>query len=257
MKDNIKILRSYSKTYRDLVNERNLSTKGSIKDALRLSREEDWSFICSSMDIVDDASLALESFLKFGLDGPTKYKDVGEKYLRLYGILSATYIQQHAILTLHKLNTDSDAKKALEKVKALKIREVRHKIASHACNYLSGEQKDKLESYVPVRLYISEFNIGLFNSEKGGIEKISLKDYLEEHIKLMISFLDQILEKSIKRIFRGNENKKNDFNKRLEHLRIERDGGIVMKIENAENDKFIIIPGSPPDKGQKQQKTKN
>lgn len=252
MKDSIKILESYSNTFRDLVTDRNL--RGSLKDTLRLSREEDWSFICDSMDIVDDATLALESFLKFGLDGPTKYNDVGEVYLRLYGILSATYIQQQAILTLHKLNTESDSIKAREKIIALKIREVRHKIASHACDYRNEEESGKLESYVPVRLYWSEFNIKLFNSETGGIEKISLKDCLEEHIKLMISFLDEIIEKSIKRIFRGKVDKI-DFNKRLEHLRIERDGGLVMKMGNAKNDEAtIVIIGPPSDKREQQQK---
>jgi hypothetical protein len=258
MKDNIKILESYSNTFRDLVTDRN--PKGPIKDALRLSREEDWSFIRGSMDIIDDASLALKSFLKFGLDGPTKYNDVGEVYLRLYGMLSAIFIQKRAILTLHELNTDSNSKDASEKIDALKIIEVRHKIAAHACDYQnrSGEGKNKLESYVPIRLHWYGFNIKLINSENGEIEKIPLKDYLEEYIILMISFLDQIIEKSIKRIFRGNEKKKNEFNKKLEHLRIERDGGIVIEMENVENDKTtIVVLGSPYDRGEKQQNTEN
>jgi len=258
MKVNIQILESYSALFRELVNERNLATSGPIKDALRLSRDEDWSFICSSMDIVDDAALALENFLKFGLDGPTKYNEDGEKYLRLYGLLSATYIQQQAILTLHILNTDSDSKKALQKIKDLKIRQVRHKIASHACDYLRQGQ-NKLESYVPVRLYLSEFCIGLFNSENFEIEKISLKDYLDEHINLMINFLDEIIEKSIKRIFRGQTKKINEFNERLKYLRIERDVGIVIHAPvNSKDDMItIIIRGSSPDKGENKQKTEN
>lgn len=245
MKDNIKILESYSSTYRDLVNDRNLSTKIPIKDALRLNKEEDWSFIWTSMDIIDDATLALESFLKFGLDGPTKYDDVGEKYLRLYGILSATYIQQQAIKRLYKLNNVSNPKEAFKEIDALRIREIRHKIASHPCEYLTGKQKDKLEAYVPVRLYLSGFYIGFVNSENMEIEKISLKDHIEEHIKLMISFLDKIIEKSIITLFKGNQKKLGDFDKRLEHLRIEKNGGIVIKTEKGKV--TIVILGSPPD----------
>jgi hypothetical protein len=45
------------------------------------------------MDIVGDASLAMYNFAEFSLDGPTKYEDTGERYLRLYGLLSAVYIQ--------------------------------------------------------------------------------------------------------------------------------------------------------------------
>ncbi len=122
MKNSIQILESYSNTFRDLINDKNLGTKGSIKDVLRLNKEEDWSFIWTSMDIVDDASLALESFLKFDLDGPTKYNDIGEKYLRLYGILSASYIQQQAIITLYKLNNIPHPREAIKKIKALKIK---------------------------------------------------------------------------------------------------------------------------------------
>ena len=241
MKNNIQILQSYSNTFRDLINDKNLGTKDTIKGALRLNKEEDWSFIWTSMDIVDDASLALESFLKFGLDGPARYNDVGEKYLRLYGILNASYIQQQAIITLYKLNNVPDPREAFEKIKALKIREIRHKIASHPCDYVSAGQKDKLESYVPVRLYLSEFNIGFVKGEKIEIETVSLKDYIEEHIELMVIFMDKIIEKSIITFFQGNQKKLAEFNEKLRELRIERDGGIIIKTEDGETS--IVIMG--------------
>jgi hypothetical protein len=241
MKDNINILQSYSSAYRDLVNDRNLSARIPIKDALRLNKDKDWSFICTSMDIVDDATLALDSFLKFGLDGPTKYDDIGEKYLRLYGILSATYIQQQAILTLYKLSNIQHPKEANEKIQNLKIREIRHKIASHPCDYINIRQKDKLESFIPVRIYLSGYNIKYLNNDTLELETVLLKDCLEEHIKLMIDLLDQIIEKSIRTVFRGKSNKIAEFDKRLEELRIERGGGSVIKIADGET--TIVILG--------------
>jgi hypothetical protein len=45
-----------------------------------------------AMDVIGDAALALKNFLRFSLDGPTRYEDLGERYLRLYGLLSATYL---------------------------------------------------------------------------------------------------------------------------------------------------------------------
>jgi hypothetical protein len=65
-----------------------------------LNKDEDWGFIVSSMNIIGDASLAINNFLEFWLDGPTKYEDVGEKYLRLYSVLNAIYIQGHAVTML-------------------------------------------------------------------------------------------------------------------------------------------------------------
>src|SRR4030042_1910658 len=106
MKNNIQILQSYSNTFRDLINDKNLRAKDTIKGALRLN----------------------------------------------------------------KLNNVPDPREAFEKIKALKIREIRHKIASHPCDYINSEQNDKLESYVPVRLYLSGFNIGFVKGEKIEIE---------------------------------------------------------------------------------------
>jgi hypothetical protein len=47
-------------------------------------------------------SLGIENFLRFGIDGPTKYGDMGEKYIKLYGALNATYLQQQAAISLFK-----------------------------------------------------------------------------------------------------------------------------------------------------------
>ena len=72
---------TYSDAFRDLVNDR-VGWKGDPAKKLRLSSEEDWSFVCVAMDILGDASVALANFLACGLDGPTKYDNTGEKYLR-------------------------------------------------------------------------------------------------------------------------------------------------------------------------------
>jgi hypothetical protein len=62
------------------------------------------------MDIVDDASAAIDHVERFGLSGSTKYDDIGEKYLRLYGLLSATYIQQQSIGTIFRIMNLPDPK---------------------------------------------------------------------------------------------------------------------------------------------------
>jgi len=239
MKQLNEILQSYANAFLDLVNEKIDSTNESIKQALRLNKEQDWSFIRTSMDIVDDASLAIDNFLRFGLDGPTKYDEFGERFLRLYGLLNATFLQQQAIHALYKLNNVPHPKKAKEKIDKLKIREVRHKLGSHSCDYIENMQDKQLESYVPIRLSLSGFNCQYLNNETREPENIDLKECLEEHIELMISFLDQIYEKSIQTFYKGDQKKLMEFTEKLNELRIEKEGGHVLK--GFDGDSKLII----------------
>ena len=55
-----------------------------VQICLRLNRPEDWNYILASEDILEDSNTAISHFLKFGTSGPTKYDDLGEKYLRMY-----------------------------------------------------------------------------------------------------------------------------------------------------------------------------
>src|ERR1041384_7357077 len=101
MNSPLDVLEGYADAFRSLVNARVWGRDESPEDALRLNDPRDWSFICVAMDVVGDAALALRNFLRFSLDGPSRYEDVGERYLRLYGALSAAYVQQQAVLKLY------------------------------------------------------------------------------------------------------------------------------------------------------------
>ena len=78
----------YAEAFRDLVNAKVWGRNASPSKALRLNNEADWEFICVAMDVVGDAVLAIQNFLAFSVDGLTKYDDVGERRLRLYGVLN-------------------------------------------------------------------------------------------------------------------------------------------------------------------------
>ena len=79
MKSLVDLLHSYVDAYRELVNAKTWNSQESITNSLRLNKDEDWAFICTAMDIVGDACLAIENFLRFGLEGPTRHEDTGEK----------------------------------------------------------------------------------------------------------------------------------------------------------------------------------
>jgi hypothetical protein len=191
----------------------------SVRELLRLNKDDDWNFICAAMDIVGDACAAVSHFLKFGLDGPTKYDNVGEKYLRLYGMLNATYIQQEAVLKLYKLTNAPNLKEAKRTVEILQIREVRHKLGAHSTDYLNSTT-GQVESYVPVRATLSGFTCEYFNNETFSSKRVDLRECLNEHLEVLINLMDKVYEKTIKTLYRGEKEKLADLTEKLKDLRI-------------------------------------
>ena len=51
-----------------------------------------WNKLCSSLDVVEDTELAIKSYISH-----KEPKDEGLKYLHLYGLLQALYVQQIAL----------------------------------------------------------------------------------------------------------------------------------------------------------------
>jgi hypothetical protein len=244
MTTKIELVEKYGKAFRDLINTKIGPDEVIIREALRLNKDEDWAFLCVSMDIVEDACTAIDSFLKFGLNGPTKYEDVGEKYLRLYGILSATYIQQEALLKLYQImNVPPSLKKGKELIDKLLIRLLRHKLCSHSTNYHDRES-NSVQAYVPIRIDLNNFNCTYAQNGRGNHKSIDIKEAVDEHLDMMIELLDKIMEKSIKTLFKGQESSKNsiEFSEKLKDLRILRKGGIVLQIPGG--NKLIITMGN-------------
>ncbi len=227
MRSSVEVLDAYGRAFRDLINAKVWSRDKSIRELLRLNKDDDWNFICAAMDIVGDACAAVSNFRRFGLDGPTKYNDVGEKYLRLYGVLNATYIQQEAVLKLYKLGQVPNLKGAREKIQSLGIREVRHKLGAHSTTYLSG-RNGRVESWVPVQVSLSGFNCEYFNNETLRSERADLRECINQHFEILIALMDKVYEKTVKTLYKAEKKTFEEYMQKLKDLRIQRDGGLVI-----------------------------
>jgi hypothetical protein len=227
----IEVLGKYGDTFRNLINAKIWPSKINIQKTLRLNKDEDWAFLCVSMDIVEDADTAITNFLKFGLNGPTKYDDVGEKYLRLYGILNATYLQQEAILKLYQIMNVPLLTKQKELVDCLSIRSLRHKLGAHSANYYHKES-DSIQAYVPIRIDLNDFKCTYAKNGRGYHHTVDLKAAVIEHLTMMIELLDKILDKAITTLFKGQQTNRThiEFSKKLEDLRILKKGGLVLQL---------------------------
>ena len=197
----LEVLMEYADAFRELVNARVWGRNESPSKALRLNSSDDWSFICVAMDVIGDASLALENFLRFGLDGPTRYDAVGERYLRLYGLLSATYLQQEAVLKLYQLMQCHKPDDVKARLNGLTVRTLRHQVASHSVDYRRPEG-GRIRRLCPSELG-SSFSCDVTENRGDRTRTFKLDEAVNEHCTLIASVLDSTYAKSIKTFFKG------------------------------------------------------
>ncbi|MCW0462969.1 hypothetical protein [Xanthomonas sacchari] len=221
----LKTVEEYSDAFRDMVNEC-VQWKDEPARRLKLEKDEDWSFVCVAMDILGDASLAIDNFLRFGLDGPTKYDEAGEKYLRLYGLLGATYSQQRAALKLHKLTSCPGVKQFQGKAKRLRATVLRHQIAAHSLDNMD-EQGKVVAAFVPVRIDLGGFNCTVTKNRGDEMDSYDLLVVIEEHSAFVAEVMDVIYEKCAKTFFKNDSTRRLQHLEKLEELRAIRNGVLV------------------------------
>jgi len=92
------------------------------KQHLLLKDRAKWLKLCSSLDVIGDTELAMESYLQM-----EEVSDNGEKYLLLYGILQVLFVQQDAVVHLmESLNLPYSPEQALNQ-----IRDIRNNSTGH------------------------------------------------------------------------------------------------------------------------------
>jgi hypothetical protein len=130
-----------------MVYDKNHLGEGDFDDRLTtkfgLDKQFNHFIIRSCIDLLEDTEQAITDFERFGLDGPTKLDNWGERYLRLYGLLNAVNSQKSIVITLHEIFKLPEKKKDfLQRFKGIKIIDTRHMIASHSLDYNDGNGRD-------------------------------------------------------------------------------------------------------------------
>lgn len=88
-----------------------------------------WHMVCSSMDVIEDAELAVSAYVNNEFPD-----DDGDKYLRVYGVLQALFVQQDALSNLC-LSLRIEYVPAPE---LKSVREIRNDSLGHPTNRRSG-----------------------------------------------------------------------------------------------------------------------
>jgi cell fate (sporulation/competence/biofilm development) regulator YmcA (YheA/YmcA/DUF963 family) len=159
-----------------------------------------WNILMNAFYVFEDTELAKENFEKFGINGPVKMSDVGEKYLRLYGILNSLYQQCLATINLIKLFKLENPKEQTQELKNSNCIELRNKIASHPSNYIEDFKTKEVNVYEISRHNLEKGEIKLLKNQSD-FENYDLNESVNEFNDRIQVILNEILKKFIKTKF--------------------------------------------------------
>jgi hypothetical protein len=153
----------------------------------------DYDFILDSFYLFEDTQTAKENFQEFGVGGPTKYKNIGEHYLRLYGILNACFLQKEAITVCSRKLLNSDLPCDITNAQIIEFRNI---FAAHTVTK-NGKTKDSRHSYILDRHALTEGRLS-------GISSNIQDDYgtKDAVITELLKEWDVLLERELQRICR-------------------------------------------------------
>ena len=173
----MKIINSINRQLEQLRNELVEYTKQYIK----YSRDK-FNIFCVCMDTLEDTMSAIEYYFNYGIGS-----EIGERYIKLYGLLQSIQVQQDAIRELYKIfgniyNFSNDTKS---------IRAIRNEVIGHPMDCRHGEYVTFLS-----RLSINDESFQIIQYNKS----LCKDDYRKiEYRELIINHLDE-LDKCIQEI---------------------------------------------------------
>lgn len=108
---------------------------------LKFQKSTDIKKYRGCVDLIDDTEYAIHSAFKYQLgDLRNKNKDNGERYIRLYGVLNAVYLQMNAIVGLSNLLNYPNPSKVKSDFETLDIYKLRGIAGAHTSDYMYDKE---------------------------------------------------------------------------------------------------------------------
>lgn len=185
-----------------------------VKDYYCFESEVGWNIMMNAYYVFEDTELAKKSFCEFGLQGPCKICDIGERYLRLNGLLNAIYQQRNAVINLIEIHKLEHKKALIKLLTSTGLVELRNKIAAHSSNYVDNIKNSsrKFDVYEISRIDLEDDRIKLLKNQDV-FEEYDLESTLSEFNKIIENVLSEVCAKILETRFR---NKGIMYNKYLE-----------------------------------------
>lgn len=215
MNYNLNKIRDFEVFIRDTINEivgninhdklikENKTFLTKIKERLGFENDKGWNFLTSSLDTIGDSHFAIRAFIEKDSNNTTS-----ENYLRIYGVLSAVYIQQQALKKISDLVKLENLSSMNKEMKSLKITFLRNCIAAHPVNY-ENRTKNKTEilSFKIDRRSVNELGILSVRDENNNSENYDIFECLITYLKFAEIYLEKICYKLVKTAFKTSEYK--------------------------------------------------
>jgi hypothetical protein len=156
--------------------------------------------ILTSLDVIGDSQEAISNFLQNGLG-----TDVGEKYIRLYGVLSAIYLHSQAVLSLARYFKINDINTIDKKLKSNKILDIRHKLGAHSVNYKNSY--NTISCYTPIRMTMEAHSLTFYNMnpESDEYQTINLNTEIENYFFNAQEIVETTTIKCIKTVYKDSK----------------------------------------------------
>ena len=202
------------------------SFRDDVKKFYGFEKEFGWNILQNAFYIIDDTELAKQSFKRFELQGPARYEDIGERYLRLYGVLNAIYQQRLAIQNLLEIYKVSKKRKIIEQLASLEIIQLRNKIGAHPTNFnkIKSDSEHKFDVYQISRTDLKRDKILLLRNQQHN-ENVELNFMIQSFDKEIENILSLMLGKIIKKIF----NNKGDLFEKYSLINEQKNSAIIIE----------------------------
>lgn len=196
------------------LNDENKLFLTKIKERLYFDNDNGWNFLVSSLDTIDDSQFAITTFQNHKIENGQKF-NIGENYLRLYGILSAVYIQQQALLKLSDLFKTGQIDELKSNFDKLDITFLRHCISAHPINF---NQNGTKVSFRIDRNTLNDNGPLSIRDEFNKTQTFNIYDCLNDYISQAEDCLKAISKKVISNCYHTEKEKFTDLNLKLEKI---------------------------------------
>ncbi|MEM6844631.1 MAG: hypothetical protein AAF632_20610 [Bacteroidota bacterium] len=203
----------------------------------KLDHQYSHKIIDSCRVLLEDTELAINDFDKYGLQGPTRVSsNMGERYLRLYGILNAVNLQKSVLSQLYEVFKIEGKKRVIQELKQLPIIKLRHKAGSHAVDYIEDGIKDY---FILAQMTIEDKGERLLIvGQKSSAQTINLDYELRQFKELYHKYMHELLDKVTSKVLAKSSLVYKDFQIYLSMVDKQIQGNMVSMTANGE---FLVI----------------
>lgn len=162
------------------------------------------------IDLLEDTQHAIEDVYANGFE--TKEISYGERYLRLYGVLNACYLQLGAMKDLMRMFEIQKQAEYHKQLKNAGIIKLRNKIASHTTGYIADSTTKNLDFFRVTQTSLTKWSerLAIVGHEEK-YEEVDLIPMIRSFTSELVGQLKVICVRAGNVAFRNNKKFKEDF----------------------------------------------